>query len=60
MTLDETRGNVPQRTFQHMKAQPIVPWTIPRLAKALGFWLMEEEHHVQMMAIKSPDRAGRR
>jgi hypothetical protein len=37
--------NVPLRDFHVMHPQPIVAWTLALLAKALGAWLMEEEHY---------------
>ncbi len=37
-----TFSSVPLRCFTPMPAQPIVPWTFPRMVFALGNWLMEE------------------
>jgi hypothetical protein len=58
MTSDGAVGNVPKRDFHAMKAQPIIAWTLPRLAKAFGTWVMEENG--QMVSAQPYGAVARR
>ena len=49
-------ANVPPRSFQPMAAQPLTPWTLPRLAAAGFSWLMAET----LPALPEPMTADKR
>jgi hypothetical protein len=53
---EQVPANVPPRSFVPMPAQPLTPWTLPRLAAAGFAWLMAET----VPAIPSPVRADKR
>lgn len=53
---EQIPANVPPRSFVPMPAQPLTPWTLPRLAAAGFTWLMAET----VPALPEPIRADKR
>ena len=49
-------ANVPPRSFTAMPVQPLIPWTLPRLATAGFAWLMAET----LPALPEPVTATKR
>ena len=49
-------ANVPPRSFSQMPVQPLISWTLPRLAAAGFAWLMAET----LPALPEPATANKR
>ena len=56
MTIAENLQNVPPRHFHAMKPQPVIAWTLTRLARALAAWLMEESYDPREQVQEHKDR----
>jgi hypothetical protein len=49
-------SSTPLRSFAPMPIQPLVPWTLPRLAAATIAWLMTETMPVRSEPVTVTDR----